>query len=47
MHVDALITDLDGTFWAPDMRIHDASLAVVAAADLADLPFVIATGRRA
>jgi HAD superfamily hydrolase (TIGR01484 family) len=47
MHVDALITDLDGTFWAPDMSIHDVSLAVVAAADLAGLPFVIATGRRA
>lgn len=45
--VDALITDLDGTFWSTDMSIHDASRAAVDAVDDAGVPFVIATGRRA
>ena len=45
--VDALITDLDGTFWSHQMQIHDASMAAVAALDSAEIPFVIATGRRA
>jgi len=47
MHVDALITDLDGTFWAPSMDIHPESMAVVRALDDRDVPFVVATGRRA
>ena len=47
MHVDALITDLDGTFWSPTMEIHPESMAVVSALDDCDVPFVVATGRRA
>lgn len=47
MHVDALITDLDGTFWGADMSVHPATLEAVAQADAAGLPFVVATGRRA
>lgn len=47
MHVDALITDLDGTFWSPTMEIHPASMLVVDALDDHGAPFVIATGRRA
>ena len=47
MHVDAVFTDLDGTFWSPDMTIHANSLAVVNALDKHQIPFVIATGRRA
>lgn len=45
--VDALITDLDGTFWSTKMEVHAASLATVVLLDQAGLPFVIATGRRA
>lgn len=47
MTVEALITDLDGTFWAPDMSIHPNSLDVVAHLDSYEVPFVVATGRRA
>jgi len=47
MPVEALITDLDGTFWAPDMSIHPSSLEVVAMLDAQAVPFVVATGRRA
>lgn len=47
MHVDALITDLDGTFWSTTTEIHPASLATVAAVEGHGLHFVIATGRRA
>lgn len=47
MHVDALITDLDGTFWSPTTEIHANSLATVATIEDRGLRFVIATGRRA
>lgn len=47
MHVDAVFSDLDGTFWSPHMAIHKNSLAVVEALDDHGIPFVIATGRRA
>lgn len=47
MTVEALITDLDGTFWAPDLSIHPSSLDVVAHLDAHEVPFVVATGRRA
>lgn len=46
MHVDAVITDLDGTFWSPTSEIHPNSLQVVADLDAQNIPFVIATGRR-
>lgn len=47
MTVEALITDLDGTFWATDMSIHSNSLDVVSMLDARSIPFVVATGRRA
>lgn len=47
MTVEAFFSDLDGTFWAPDMKVHPNTLAAVDALDQHDLPFVIATGRRA
>ena len=47
MRVEAVITDLDGTFWASDMSVHPESHAAVAALDHHEIPFVIATGRRA
>ncbi len=47
MHVDAVITDLDGTFWSPSSEIHPRSLETVAILDRHEIPFVIATGRRA
>ena len=45
--VEALITDLDGTFWSRQMEVHEKSLATVAKLDEANIPFVVATGRRA
>ena len=47
MLADALVTDLDGTFWGTDTSVHPASMEAVEAFDDADVPFVIATGRRA
>ncbi len=47
MYVDALITDLDGTFWSTTTEIHPASIAAVEVVENHGLPFVIATGRRA
>lgn len=47
MDIDALVTDLDGTFWATDMTLHEASVEAVARLDAQAIPFVIATGRRA
>ena len=47
MLIDALVTDLDGTFWATDMTLHAASTAAVARLDDSGIPFIVATGRRA
>ena len=47
MQIDAVITDLDGTFWASDMSVHDSTRDAVSAMDRHGIPFVIATGRRA
>lgn len=47
MRVDAVITDLDGTFWGAGMAVHDATLEAVRRIDDAGIPFVVATGRRA
>lgn len=45
--VEALITDLDGTFWSRQMEVHEKSLTAVEKLDEARIPFVVATGRRA
>ena len=47
MAISALVTDLDGTFWSTEMTLNDASVDTVALLDEHDIPFVIATGRRA
>jgi hydroxymethylpyrimidine pyrophosphatase-like HAD family hydrolase len=47
MRIEAVITDLDGTFWAADMSVHAETHGAVAQIDAAGIPFVIATGRRA
>lgn len=47
MRIDAVVTDLDGTFWASDMSVHDSTRAAVSALDRHGIPLVIATGRRA
>lgn len=47
MLVDAVVTDLDGTFWGTDMSVHPATLAAVAEIDAGAISFVVATGRRA
>ena len=47
MTIDAFFSDLDGTFWSPTTEIHQNSLAVVDRLDSHDIPFVVATGRRA
>jgi len=47
MEISALVTDLDGTFWATDMTLHAASINTAESLAKADIPFIIATGRRA
>lgn len=47
MKIEAFFSDLDGTFWSPTTEIHQNSLEVVSLFDSSDIPFVIATGRRA
>lgn len=42
-----MFSDLDGTFWSPMTEIHEHSLETVQTLDDHDVPFVIATGRRA
>ncbi len=46
MDIDAVITDLDGTFWSPTSQIHPRSLETVSLLDAHGIPLVIATGRR-
>lgn len=47
MEIEALVTDLDGTFWATDMAVHGTTLQVVDQLDAAAVPLLVATGRRA
>lgn len=47
MEIDAVVTDLDGTFWATDMTVHETTLNVVRQLDDAGIPLLVATGRRA
>lgn len=44
--VQLVVTDLDGTLWGPDERIHERSLAALAALSDHGLPLLVATGRR-
>ncbi len=47
MEIDAVVTDLDGTFWARNMAVHDETLRTVEALDKAGIRLLVATGRRA
>ena len=47
MLISAFVSDLDGTMWSTDMSMHPETLAVVSILENADIPLVIATGRRA
>lgn len=40
-----IVTDLDGTFLAPDRRVSDTNLAAARRAAALGIPFVVATGR--
>ncbi len=47
MSISAVVTDLDGTFWARDMSIHPETHRAVERLDAAGVPLLVATGRRA
>ena len=47
MLISAFVSDLDGTMWSTDMSMHPETLAVVPLLENADIPLLIATGRRA
>jgi len=45
--VEAVVTDLDGTFWSTSMEVHDETHETVRLLDEAGIPLLVATGRRA
>lgn len=44
--IDLVVTDLDGTLWDGEERIHDRTLAALRALDRQGMPVLVATGRR-
>jgi len=44
--VELVVTDLDGTFWDSEERVHRDVLAAVAELDRRGIPLLVATGRR-
>lgn len=44
--IELVVTDLDGTLWGADERIHDATLGALHALASRELPVLVATGRR-
>lgn len=44
--IDLVVTDLDGTLWDVDERIHDKTLAALHALEERGVPLLVATGRR-
>lgn len=44
--IDLVVTDLDGTLWDVDERIHDKTLAALHALEELGVPLLVATGRR-
>lgn len=44
--IELVVTDLDGTLWGPDERIHERTLGALAALEARGLPLLVATGRR-
>lgn len=45
--IEAVVTDLDGTFWSASMEVHAATHETVRLLDDAGIPLLVATGRRA
>jgi hydroxymethylpyrimidine pyrophosphatase-like HAD family hydrolase len=46
MTTELVVTDLDGTLWGADERIHTRTLGALAALERRGLPLLVATGRR-
>ncbi len=44
--IELVVTDLDGTLWGADERIHTRSLRALAALEERGVPLLVATGRR-
>lgn len=44
--IDLVVTDLDGTLWDADERIHERSLAALRELETRSVPLLVATGRR-
>jgi hydroxymethylpyrimidine pyrophosphatase-like HAD family hydrolase len=44
--IELVVTDLDGTLWGADERIHDRTLEALRALERRGLPLLVATGRR-
>lgn len=44
--VSLVVTDLDGTLWDAEERVHDRTVAALATLDARSLPLLVATGRR-
>lgn len=44
--IDLLVTDLDGTLWDGDERIHDETLVALREVEVRGVPVLVATGRR-
>lgn len=44
--ISLVVTDLDGTLWDADERVHDRTLAALAALADRQVPILVATGRR-
>lgn len=44
--IELVVTDLDGTLWGADERIHDRTLDALAALEHRGVPLLVATGRR-
>jgi hypothetical protein len=44
--IDLVVTDLDGTLWGSDERVHARTLAALSTLETRDVPVLAATGRR-
>ena len=44
--IDLVVTDLDGTLWGADERIHPRTLDALRTLEVRDVPVLVATGRR-
>jgi hydroxymethylpyrimidine pyrophosphatase-like HAD family hydrolase len=44
--VQLVVTDLDGTLWDPEQRLHPATVGAIAELERRGVPLLVATGRR-